>query len=79
MLSAIVAVTLLVPGVQAVERAYRQVLDYQTVERGQLTADQAASWGRRRWPGANSSCSNPAVANQSTCGWSRRTRHRPRP
>ena len=44
MLSAIVAVTLLVPDVQAVERAYQQVLDYQTVERGHVAADQAASW-----------------------------------
>ena len=51
MLSAIVAVTLLVPDVQAVERAYRQVLDYQTVERGQLTADQAASWGAQALAG----------------------------
>lgn len=45
MLSAIVAVTLLVPDVDAVERAYQQVLEYQTVERGHLPADQAASWG----------------------------------
>jgi len=45
MLSAIVAVTLLVPDVSAVERAYRQVLDYQTVERGQVESAQADSWG----------------------------------
>lgn len=45
MLSAIVAVTLLVPDVGAVERAYQQSLDYQTVERGQVAADQARSWG----------------------------------
>jgi hypothetical protein len=34
MLGAIVAVTLLVPDVSAVERAYQQVLRYETVERG---------------------------------------------
>jgi len=51
MLSAIVAVTLLVPDVQAVERAYHQVLDYQTVERGQLAAEQAASWGAKALAG----------------------------
>jgi hypothetical protein len=45
MLSAIVAVTLLVPDVGAVERAYQQNLDYQTVERGHVAADQAESWG----------------------------------
>lgn len=45
MLSAIVAVTLLVPDVGAVERAYQQSLDYQTVERGHVAADQARSWG----------------------------------
>jgi len=51
MLSAIVAVTLLVPDVQAAERAYRQVLDYQTVERGQLAGEQAASWGAKALAG----------------------------
>jgi catechol 2,3-dioxygenase-like lactoylglutathione lyase family enzyme len=51
MLSAIVAVTLLVPDVQAVERAYQQVLDYQTVERGHVAADQAASWGAKALAG----------------------------
>ena len=45
MLSAIVAVTLLVPDVEVVERAYQQSLDYQTVERGHVAADQAESWG----------------------------------
>ena len=47
MLSAIVAVTLLAPDVQAVERAYQQVLDYHTAERGQLAAEQAESWGAK--------------------------------
>lgn len=44
MLSAIVAVTLLVPDVAAVERAYGEVLRYETVERGRISADQAAGW-----------------------------------
>ena len=51
MLSAIVAVTLLVPDVAAVERAYRHSLDYRTVERGELPAGQAASWGASRLAG----------------------------
>jgi len=51
MLSAIVAVTLLVPDVQAVERAYQQVLDYQTVERGHVAVEQAESWGAKALAG----------------------------
>lgn len=45
MLSAIVAVTLLVPDVDAAEQAYGEVLGYRTVERGPLAGDQAAGWG----------------------------------
>jgi catechol 2,3-dioxygenase-like lactoylglutathione lyase family enzyme len=45
MLSAIVAVTLLVPDVQAVEQAYQRTLDYQTVERGHVAPEQAERWG----------------------------------
>jgi len=45
MLSAIVAVTLLVPDVGAAERAYQQVLRYQTVQRGHVAPEQAGSWG----------------------------------
>jgi catechol 2,3-dioxygenase-like lactoylglutathione lyase family enzyme len=45
MLSAIVAVTLLVPDVAAIERAYGEVLSYRTVERGQVAPEQAAGWG----------------------------------
>ena len=44
MLSAIVAVTLLVPDVGAAERAYGEVLDYQTVERGRIAPEQAGGW-----------------------------------
>ena len=44
-MSAIVAVTLLVPDVDAVERAYQQVLSYETVARGHVDAAQADSWG----------------------------------
>jgi catechol 2,3-dioxygenase-like lactoylglutathione lyase family enzyme len=51
MLSTIVAVTLLVPDVEAVERAYQQVLDYQTVERGHVAADLAESWGTKALAG----------------------------
>jgi catechol 2,3-dioxygenase-like lactoylglutathione lyase family enzyme len=45
MLSAIVAVTLLVPDVEAVERAYQHTLDYHTVERGHVAPEQAERWG----------------------------------
>jgi len=45
MLSAIVAVTLLVPDVEAVEQAYRRTLDYRTVERGYVAPELAAGWG----------------------------------
>ncbi len=45
MLSAIVAVTLLVPDVGAAERAYQQSLHYQTVQRGHVAPEQARSWG----------------------------------
>jgi catechol 2,3-dioxygenase-like lactoylglutathione lyase family enzyme len=45
MLSAIVAVTLLVPDVEAAERAYRDTLSYETVERGAVPAAQAERWG----------------------------------
>ena len=51
MLSALVAVTLLVPDVQAVEHAYRQALDYQTVEHGHVAAEQATSWGAKALAG----------------------------
>jgi len=44
MLSAIVAVTLLVPDVGAAERAYGEALSYQTVERGRIAPEQAAEW-----------------------------------
>lgn len=45
MLSAIVAVTLLVPDVGAAERAYQQSLHYQTVQRGHVAPEQAGCWG----------------------------------
>ncbi|NJD30289.1 MAG: hypothetical protein FIB04_00165 [Gammaproteobacteria bacterium] len=45
MLSAIVAVTLVVPDVEAVERAYRRELGYETVERGRLAEGTTATWG----------------------------------
>lgn len=48
MLSAIVAVTLLVPDVQAAERAYQGALHYQTVERGRVSKAQAKVWGATR-------------------------------
>jgi catechol 2,3-dioxygenase-like lactoylglutathione lyase family enzyme len=44
MLSAIVAVTLLVPDVGVAERAYGEVLGYQTVARGRIAPQQAAGW-----------------------------------
>ena len=51
MLSAIVAVTLLVPDVEAVEQAYRRTLDYRTVERGYVAPELAAGWGAARLAG----------------------------
>lgn len=45
MLSAIVAVTLLVPDVDAVARAYDRALEYRTVERGELSLPEARLWG----------------------------------
>lgn len=45
MLSAIVAVTLLVPDVDAAERAYQGTLAYRTVERGHVAPEQAQGWG----------------------------------
>jgi catechol 2,3-dioxygenase-like lactoylglutathione lyase family enzyme len=50
-LSAIVAVTLLVPDVEAVERAYQRELSYQTVERGRVASEAAAAWGARELAG----------------------------
>jgi len=45
MLSAIVAVTLLVPDVDAAARSYQAALAYQPVEHGHVAPDQAALWG----------------------------------
>jgi catechol 2,3-dioxygenase-like lactoylglutathione lyase family enzyme len=44
-LSAIVAVTFVVPDLEAVERAYQRTLGYQEVERAQLAPDAAEAWG----------------------------------
>jgi len=51
MLSAIVAVTLLVPDVEAAARAYQAALAYQPVAHGQLAAGQAVLWGAGRLAG----------------------------
>ena len=51
MLSTIVAVTLLVPDVDAAARAYQATLAYQAVERGQVAPEQAALWGAGRLAG----------------------------
>lgn len=51
MLSAIVAVTLLVPDVDAAAEAYQSTLAYQTVERGYVAAELAARWGAPRLEG----------------------------
>jgi catechol 2,3-dioxygenase-like lactoylglutathione lyase family enzyme len=45
MLSAIVAVTLLVPDVDAAEQAYQRTLAYRTVERGHIASELAERWG----------------------------------
>jgi catechol 2,3-dioxygenase-like lactoylglutathione lyase family enzyme len=60
MLSAIVAVTLLVPDVEAVERAYGEVLNYRTVARGQLTQEQAAGWSAPALAGRDYALLQPA-------------------
>jgi catechol 2,3-dioxygenase-like lactoylglutathione lyase family enzyme len=51
MLTAIVAVTLLVPDVDAAERAYQDTLAYQTVERGHVAPALAQQWGAERLAG----------------------------
>ena len=51
MLGAIVAVTLLVPDVDAAEQAYRRTLAYQTVDRGRVAPAQAQCWGADRLAG----------------------------
>lgn len=51
MLTAIVAVTLLVPDVEAAERAYRDTLAYHTVERGHVAPPLADQWGAGRLAG----------------------------
>jgi catechol 2,3-dioxygenase-like lactoylglutathione lyase family enzyme len=45
MLTAIIAVTMTVPDLAAVERAYGDYLGYRVVDRGQLAADLAEAWG----------------------------------
>ncbi len=51
MLSAIVAVTLLVPDVDAAAEAYQATLSYEAVERGRVPPEQAALWGAERLEG----------------------------
>jgi catechol 2,3-dioxygenase-like lactoylglutathione lyase family enzyme len=51
MLTAIVAVTLLVPDVDAAERAYQHTLAYHTVERGHVAPALAEQWGAERLAG----------------------------
>jgi catechol 2,3-dioxygenase-like lactoylglutathione lyase family enzyme len=51
MLSAIVAVTLVVPDVKRAERAYQRALSYQSVERGKVPAGTASVWGAEQLSG----------------------------
>lgn len=51
MLSAIVAVTLLVPDVDAAAEAYQRALAYRAVERGQVAPAQASLWRAERLAG----------------------------
>jgi catechol 2,3-dioxygenase-like lactoylglutathione lyase family enzyme len=60
MLSAIVAVTLLVPDLGAAERAYAEALDYQTVERGRIAPEQAAAWNAAALAGRDCVLLQPA-------------------
>ncbi len=60
MLSAIVAVTLVVPDVEAVERAYRRELGYEAVERGRLAEGTTAAWGAARLTGHSYVVMRPA-------------------
>ena len=60
MLSAIVAVTLLVPDVGAAERAYQGALGYQTVAHGQVAPDLAECWGAGRLAGREFVVMQPA-------------------
>jgi catechol 2,3-dioxygenase-like lactoylglutathione lyase family enzyme len=60
MLSAIVAVTLLVPDVGAAERAYQGALGYQTVAHGQVAPELADRWGAGRLAGREFVVMQPA-------------------
>jgi catechol 2,3-dioxygenase-like lactoylglutathione lyase family enzyme len=60
MLSAIVAVTLFVPDVDAARRAYVQTLSYETVQEGQVDPEAAATWGDGRLAGRETAVLRPA-------------------
>src|SRR5687768_8920957 len=51
-LNAIRGVTVTTPDLDAIERAYNQYLEYQTVERGVVDAETAAGWGAPAAQGA---------------------------
>jgi catechol 2,3-dioxygenase-like lactoylglutathione lyase family enzyme len=60
MLSAIVAVTLFVPDLDAARRAYVQTLAYETVEEGRVDPGSAATWGDGRLAGRETAVLRPA-------------------
>lgn len=60
MLSAIVAVTLFVPDVDAARRAYVQTLSYETVQEAPLDPEAAATWGDGRMAGREVALLRPA-------------------
>jgi catechol 2,3-dioxygenase-like lactoylglutathione lyase family enzyme len=60
MLSAIVAVTLLVPDVDAAAGAWQRTLGYETVERGQVLQETAGLWGAPALAGRDFALLQPA-------------------
>jgi catechol 2,3-dioxygenase-like lactoylglutathione lyase family enzyme len=60
MLSAIVAVTLLVPDVDAAAAAWQQTLSYETVERGHVLPETAGMWGAPALAGRTFALLQPA-------------------
>jgi catechol 2,3-dioxygenase-like lactoylglutathione lyase family enzyme len=64
MLNAIVAVTLVVPDVDAVARAYATRLDYEAIQRGEVSTELAESWGSPRIAGREFVLMRPASGEE---------------
>jgi len=66
MLSAILAVTLIVADLSAAEQAYVEWLDYRVVDRGVLDATQAAGWDAPQAQGRRYLLLQPASGARAT-------------